>query len=274
MSEPKHVTRSIQVSSDIHLEMYDKNVSITDILIPCADYLVLSGDIGYPLERNYYNFLKQCSESFEKVFVITGNHEYYSKLSMITIDNQIQQICDNFDNVYFLNNDIYNDEENSGYTFIGTTMWSRIDKYKEFAIHNTMNDYRLIYNGHDAPIIPNDINKLYDKNLEWLTKSIAEHKDKKIIIITHHMPSFNFIDDKYKRSPVNSAYASNLEQLVQDNDNIKYWIFGHTHSSVFAKINKCEYICNPIGYLETDKSIIGSNNVENEAYDKQLIYYL
>jgi metallophosphoesterase superfamily enzyme len=35
-------------------------------------------DIGQPRKKDYLDFLKAQAERFERVFVITGNHEYYS----------------------------------------------------------------------------------------------------------------------------------------------------------------------------------------------------
>jgi predicted phosphodiesterase len=258
---------SLQIVSDLHLEMHEPNIRLTDILIPGADYLVLAGDIGYPEDTNYADFLKQCSEVFQKVFIITGNHEYYSKQSMVWIDRLIQSICDDMDNVYFLNNTTYDDPD-TGYLFIGTTLWSRVDRYKEMIIQSQMNDYHLISDGKSEPITPHDTNKLYDMNLEWLTDRINHNSDKKIIVITHHMPSFRFIDEQYKRSLCNSAFANNLEYLTKDNPNIRCWIFGHTHSSIISKIGECDYICNPSGYLENDQTF------ENNKYDKRSIYRL
>ena len=83
------------------------------------------------------------------------------------------------------------------------------------------------------------------------------------------MPSFNFIDEKYKNSPCNTDFASDLEWMVKENANIKYWIFGHTHTSWNSKLNECQDICNPMGYLEETPV----PHVENSMYEMDLVYY-
>ena len=62
----------IQYVSDLHLEKKINNRSI----IAKKPYLILAGDIGYPFQNNYKNFLLHMSYIFNKVFLIAGNHEY------------------------------------------------------------------------------------------------------------------------------------------------------------------------------------------------------
>ena len=41
---------------------------------------MLLGDIGLPLiNDDYTNFLKEKAESFEHIFIVLGNHEFYRK---------------------------------------------------------------------------------------------------------------------------------------------------------------------------------------------------
>jgi hypothetical protein len=35
-------------------------------------------DIGHPKKENYFAFLAAQAARFERVFVVTGNHEYYT----------------------------------------------------------------------------------------------------------------------------------------------------------------------------------------------------
>ena len=81
----------LHVLSDIHLEFYktlpklEKKFQSID---PSAtNILCLCGDIGYPHTKIYKWFITWCSEHFTKVFIITGNHEYYSpKYTISDID--------------------------------------------------------------------------------------------------------------------------------------------------------------------------------------------
>ncbi len=63
---------TFQLISDLHLEMGSYfNLKAK------APYLLLVGDIGYPESQIYKDFLKQYSKKFDKIFYISGNHEYY-----------------------------------------------------------------------------------------------------------------------------------------------------------------------------------------------------
>ena len=88
----------IQYVSDTHMEMSKK--------IPCiekhADYLALCGDIGDPYDQQYHNFLANMACTYNKVFVLSGNHEYYHH-SIEETDLQIQNVCNSFPNVSYLN---------------------------------------------------------------------------------------------------------------------------------------------------------------------------
>jgi hypothetical protein len=69
----------IQYVSDIHLEFHDKmnTGSLQPLLFvkPVAPYLVLAGDIGVPDLKGYSVFLQWCSENWNAVFLVAGNHE-------------------------------------------------------------------------------------------------------------------------------------------------------------------------------------------------------
>ena len=63
--------KSTKYVSDLHLE---KN-HIRKIVANKPN-VILAGDIGYPKEESYKKFIHDISYKFEKVFVISGNHEY------------------------------------------------------------------------------------------------------------------------------------------------------------------------------------------------------
>ena len=83
-----------QIVSDIHLERADYNC-LEDILSPCADNLILAGDIGNPLHPNLDIFLAQVSKAFKTVIYIAGNHEFYNTqgYSMMQMMTKIRDIA-------------------------------------------------------------------------------------------------------------------------------------------------------------------------------------
>jgi len=63
--------------SDIHLEFpgtFEKLPPIPND----APYLFLVGDIGYPADEDYQTFLLEQSKRYKGVFVVAGNHEFYT----------------------------------------------------------------------------------------------------------------------------------------------------------------------------------------------------
>ncbi|ARF11692.1 metallophosphatase [Klosneuvirus KNV1] len=91
----------LQYISDIHLEHRQ-----TIPKIPAkTNYLALLGDIGHPNKPLYSEFLKYCSKNWDKVFLLSGNHEYeQKKYSMKDIDHMIQCHVSKYHNISYLNN--------------------------------------------------------------------------------------------------------------------------------------------------------------------------
>ena len=71
------------------------------------------------------------------------------------------------------------------------------------------------------------------------------YQGKTIIVLSHHLPSFQLISPQYKDNQSNVAYASNLEYLM---DKVEHWACGHSHSKNEIKIDQCLCVLNPVGY--------------------------
>ena len=75
------------------------------------------------------------------------------------------------------------------------------------------------------------------------------HKDKKIVVVGHHSPSFQSCHEQYKHDYLmNGAYHSSLENIMLDNPHIKLWTHGHTHHPFDYVIGETRVVCNPRGY--------------------------
>ena len=236
----------IQYLSDIHLEFMTK---VPKIIVK-ADVLCLAGDIGYPYSGIYKDFLIAMNKSFKKVFLITGNHEYYnsekySNHSMDNVNTMIKSLIKfhKLDNITFLNNsyEIYND-----IIFVGTTLWSNIQS-------QNMNDLVLMNDFKQIENMTYDTYKLLHlKSCNFIENTLSEiskddkYKNKKIVMMTHHLPSFKLIDEKYALSDFNCFYASNCDKYFVEP--IKAWIYGHTHTPNQTIINNIKFACNPKGY--------------------------
>lgn len=115
--------------------------------------------------------------------------------------------------------------------FILSTLWSRIPPVDEFAIQNGMNDYtQILYNKHR--LIPQNINDEFER----------------IVVVTHHLPTFAAIEDKHKGNVLNAAYATELGDLIADT-RISAWIYGHSHHRTDLTIDNTHLVSNPLGYF-------------------------
>jgi len=229
------------VYSDLHTEMLTLNA--TKRL--CRLYfkqgtdsnLILAGDVGKSGDRKYSYVLQWCSHHYKKVFIIAGNHEFYHS-DLDTGVKAIRDACKRFANIYFLDRNVYCDEN---YIIMGCTLWTRLNIMELDYIKRAYNDLKYIQNI--------DINEYHRVDWTWLKSMLNYYKSdtRQKIVVTHHMPSFKLLDDKYKTSSMcNSAFANtDCEELMKQTD---YWIYGHTHTPRHQVIDKCVCVCNPIGY--------------------------
>ena len=106
-----------------------------------------------------------------------------------------------------------------------------------------MNDYRLItvFGKETISLTPEHTTLIHLK----MVKMIEECQKDKIIVLGHHLPSYDCVHKQFEGSPLNCGFASNLDYLFSK---VKFWIHGHTHSSVDFEKNGCRVLCNPKGY--------------------------
>lgn len=248
-------TLSLYLISDIHLE-YLKNPTNLIKLFKRDEkdngVLLIAGDLGNPYHDYYREFLVEMSKCYLKVFFVTGNHEYYQKNNKIhdlydyfelekrpTIDDvneHINNLIKGLDNVHFLNNNsvIYR-----GIKFIGCTLWTESDKEAIYF----MNDYKYINN-----FTPKICQRLHRKDISWLESELSVTNPQKVVVLTHHLPTYKLIADKYKSilyCSYNKYFATDLEDLVKKAD---IWCCGHSHNVNSVTIGKCQCYLNPFGY--------------------------
>jgi 3',5'-cyclic AMP phosphodiesterase CpdA len=180
----------IQVLSDVHLEFGVKGPHID----PIADCLALVGDIGKPSNASYQQFLLEMSSLFEHVYVIAGNHEYYTG-EYYTTRKQIETICRKRENLHFLDPGtlLYenrNDPSNK-VRVIGATLWSHVPPQNEKAVANGLNDYvyvKVAENDQHRLLTVQDTNKWHAEQLMYIQNELQKAKNagEKVLLLTHH----------------------------------------------------------------------------------------
>lgn len=249
--------KTLQIASDLHIENYP-DPKLTDFITPSSPNLALVGDIGIPYMPSYSRFLDECSKTFENTYLITGNHEYYQhknefnkRLTMVETNELIGDLVKKYKNIHYLNN---NSASLYDYTILGTTLWSPLPLAQEKLckmLVQSMNDYRMIFkssspSGIKTEITDNDVTTLYYNNFNWLGTNITQHSNNKVIVLSHHLPSYKLVAPQYKNSWLNFCFASDSDRLMLPN--VKYWFCGHTHTAMNKMIGGCRCIVNPFGY--------------------------
>jgi predicted phosphodiesterase len=261
-----------QTFSDIHIELWNK---IPELPIK-AKYLFLAGDICNQVHPLFYPFFDYCSSNWEKVFYISGNHEYYVK------KKNYNELCfeykyrlgERYKNVFYLDNDFVKlDEETNVY---GSTFWTIPPFASTYEAKLSINDYNCITyfdkaKGHVVNLDTIYVKELATESFDKLQKYLNETQDKKTIIMTHFPPMRTGTSDpKYygEERKVNLYFSwpdNTIEKL-----NLKMvptWISGHTHWSYNFKKDNTNFISNQLGY----KSEIGRTGLNEYGIYESII---
>ena len=243
----------IQVLSDLHLEFKENNFRFFDA---GADVIVLAGDIG-----NWKNSLKLINTLFPQdrdIVYVAGNHEFYGS-SFDEGYSFLENESKKYTNIHFLENDVFEKED---IVFLGATLWTDFNLFNNY--HSIMNkiksrirDFSVIKTLDGDRITTETIRQRFYSSLKFFKETIKKHKGKKIVVITHHLPSRKALSPySFKRTtlgydPTPSAFASNLDNFIEAHPGITVWIHGHSHYNYpenRVKIGNTILTCNQLGY--------------------------
>jgi 3',5'-cyclic AMP phosphodiesterase CpdA len=251
----------IRVLSDLHLEFQ----RWTPPAAP-ADVVVLAGDIHSGVEGIHWG-----REYFphSEVINVPGNHEYYGS-EMQEMLGRLRRTS-KASGVHLLDADSV---DISGVRFLGATLWTDFaldgddprDVARAMAVGQVaMADYDVIRREDGSVLTPNDTRAIHQLQLAWLRNELSKPASGSTVVVTHHLPHPKSIHAKYRGSPLNPGFASDLSDLVKAP--VKLWIHGHTHESIDYEVEGTRVICNPRGYLpeEPNKKFMPKLVVEIDA---------
>ena len=242
----------VRVISDIHLEFNGDNQGIPDL--GEGDILILGGDIlcarhfkkNGPLKKVYDDFLQKCVKNFDEVLYINGNHEFYSYNYEGTFNVLKEHLPKE---IHYLENDYVKIKD---WVFLCCTLWTDFRNENPLEMMEAsryLNDYKTIRIGPNyRKLNPDDTLVFHKKSKQFLIEKLEQFKNDKVWIASHHSPSYQSISPKYKMETTNGSFCSDLDDLILNHPQIKYFSHGHTHSSFRYRIGECEVICNPKGY--------------------------
>ena len=85
--------------------------------------------------------------------------------------------------------------------------------------------------------------------LQYIKAAAAGATTDKVLVATHHVPTFMNYPDEYRGSDLNEAFATELFDYIEGCP-ISTWVFGHHHRNVDAFcIGNTRLVTNQLGYL-------------------------
>ena len=151
------------------------------------------------------------------------------------------------ENVGFYQNQVIRIDDTD---FVLSTLWSRINPNDE----KSMNDFHQIK--FDGKLLQVEkFNRIHKTCMGFIRKSVEKSTASHIMVVTHHLPTFEVVAPQYKNSILNSAFASEYGDWIA-HSRIDAWSYGHSHSNIDTEIGGTRLICNQMGYIFANEHLV------------------
>lgn len=254
---------SFQFVSDVHLDCFQPSDVAKWPKIPrLAPLLILAGDVGRVNQPHYMVYLRQLCETYDRVILVPGNHEYYQASKPIHTFSETEELLSslNIPNLIVLQKGsiVIN-----GIRFIGCTLWSNVD-VDNTDVRMGMSDYYKIYTDKDEKDItkrswkkmnPEFVKDKHQDHVRFLEDAIRSSKEP-VVVVTHHCPTNRHLLIRKGNSSVYSCYATPLDITCPKlfERPVIAWISGHSHRTMNEYIdsasdgNRVLLLMNACGY--------------------------
>jgi predicted phosphodiesterase len=232
----------ILILSDLHLEFGPCDLPFSD-----ADVIALAGDIGVGVRG-----LEWIKSRFpgRRVVYVPGNHEYYGD-AMPKLTEKLVGMG------HECGVDVLNrgDVEIDGVRFFGATLWTDFALWGDIPgamsyAQQMVTDYKRVrVSPRFSKLRPLDTASQHGLTRRWLQRHADAGNLQNAVVLTHHAPSARSLAAPETRDPIDAAYASNLDSLIEASG-ARLWIHGHTHHCVRYRIGATEIVSNQRGYVD------------------------
>ena len=157
---------------------------------------------------------------FDKVFVISGNHEFdklLDKSELFPIEEKIKNICNTRNNLIYLQKSKHLLDKEDNLYIAGCTLFSELPRVKTH---------------------------IHINHTKWLFDTVTQNKNN-YVIATHHCPTIQLLKGKYHNFV--PKYFVSEQNEVYSKDNVIMWIYGHTHQNLNMTINDTLFVSNQYG---------------------------
>ena len=241
----------IQVLSDLHLEHGGR----VPTHHPEADVIVLAGDL-VPYTQGLVAKLSEFWASAPHIVYVLGNHEFYGA----EIDDARARLADECAEagVHLLDPGMVRIE---GTRFIGATLWTDLELYGKAdepgahrRIRHGISDFAGAIRHHGRDFGTRESVRRHWAARHFIEEELvkAELAGERVVVVTHHAPSRRSIRRWFQDDPLNPAFASDLDRLIE-----RYqpalWVHGHMHDPVDERLGKTRLVANPAGYSHERK---------------------
>lgn len=247
----------IGLISDTHNEfkdLYIKNNNDIDVLVLCGDIVTpntwkynhsSSARKNAFEQMEFFNRLDKDFNNIPKIQLL-GNHEFYHN----RLDQPLKILLENaknFNSTWYIGDNML--ITINSVNFYAATLWTNMNNNNpivENKAKHGMNDFKLIKNSIGENFHPQESVMLHETTMKFFTNN-WKHGEKNVVL-THHLPSFSAIDNQYKSSDLNGAYASNLDNWILDHNPV-LWCCGHSHNEYDDFLGNTRIVRHPRGYV-------------------------
>ncbi len=234
-----------QYASDLHLGFRGNAGFVRRNLAAAGDVLLLAGDVADVLDlERHGDFWDWCAKSFSLTIFVPGNHDYYGSWNLLgdlinplRLEIRPNVLCCSNTTVRAGTTDV-----------VCSTLWSRILPEQAEAVAREMPDFREIFIG-GRPWSIEDCLAVHSASLAFLKDAVEKSTAPNVVVVTHHLPTWRVVGEKYASSTTSSAFASELADWIESS-RIACWLYGHSHDSIEAVVGGTRLVSNQLGYLK------------------------
>lgn len=224
-----------------------------------SDVLIIAGDISNNHKLNLL-FLTLTKKVLNVKYILftLGNHDLYD-----FIYNQDEELLKYYNSrIKFFRKNLPNDiillegniVEIDNIKFGGAMGWydgsytKKVFNVNEDKINDIWKTFGMDYQNIPGLEFYKDLFRIEYKLLQKINKEVD-------IMITHISPlnDTKYIEEKFKNSIHTGFFSFDGKDLLTEN--IKIWIYGHTHTRSSFKHQNIDFFCNPLGYFGENENI-------------------
>lgn len=235
------------ILSDLHIDVNRRFPFAFPSPPPSHDVLIVAGDICQGLAEGV-RFIVSQELNAKPVIYVAGNHEFYGHDRHGELAEARAEAA-RHPNIHLLERDGLVID---GVAFLGCTLWTDY-KYagpreQARAMHwaaRRISDHRLISDGKGS-WSPEQALGEHEASRSWLSAQLAPSTPYPKVVVTHHAPSRQSVQPRYRDDLLTAAFASDLNELVAK---AALWVHGHLHAPADYRLGDCRVVANPRGYV-------------------------